>query len=120
MNITVVVLVACAGAVGALTRAGISGWLTRPWGTVWVNLIGCVFFGFIYTLAERHTWMTPNGRWILLTGFAGALTTFSTYAFDLVREFQSGNPGLAVGLFLLQNTLGLAGIWAGLTLGSHV
>ncbi len=111
------------GALGALARYGLGGWVQRqasgafPWGTVAVNLSGCLAFGLIWTLAsERHL---IGGEWrvILLVGFLGAYTTFSSFVFETGEMMRAGEWLAALGNMALQNVLGLAALFAGIVLG---
>jgi CrcB protein len=108
-----------AGGLGALARFALGGWAQRlyggefPWGTFVVNVVGCFFFGFIWTLADERLIISGETRLIVLTGFMGAFTTFSTFAFEsgmLMRDAQwwpaLGNVALHVVLGILAVLLG--------------
>lgn len=112
------------GGLGALARMQVgtrlqaaSGTTHFPVGTATVNVLGCLLFGLIWQLGERHRFLNPETQALVLTGFMGAFTTFSTYAFDLVRLLQHGHYAIAAGALAAQNLLGLAGILLGLKLG---
>ena len=62
-----------------------------PWGTLAVNLLGCLLFGVIIALFHKHG--TQAGLWCLLftTGFCGGFTTFSTFAYEGTRMLSNGN-----------------------------
>lgn len=53
-----------------------------PWGTFTVNLIGCLVIGILFGLAERGVNLTPQMKSLLITGFCGGFTTFSTFAHE--------------------------------------
>ena len=98
---------AVAGAAGTLSRYGLSGfvqWLVGekfPWGTLAVNIAGCFAFGLIWTLAEDRLVISGQTRTVILTGFMGAFTTFSTFGYetaDLLKHaewWQAGSNMLA-------------------------
>lgn len=84
--LSTVLLLALAGGGGTVARAGVSALMTRwlgasLWGTVAVNLIGCFLFGVVLGAFEGGDPQDRTRR-LLLVGFMGAFTTFSTYIFD--------------------------------------
>ncbi len=125
-----VACVAAAGGAGALLRWGVSRfsqeYLSDHWplGTLLVNVIGCFVFGLAYALLKDQAGHAEFLRLVVMTGFAGALTTFSTFAFDTYELALSGsraNPTTAV-LWATVNiathlVLGLAALVAGLVVG---
>lgn len=119
-------LLALAGAAGTLTRYGLATWVQRwagpafPWGTLAVNLVGCLLFGLVVALSEGRALVGPQARLILLTGFMGALTTFSTFAFDTTQLASHAGWTLALVNVAAQNVLGLASVYAGLALGQRL
>jgi CrcB protein len=116
-------LIALAGAAGTLARYGLSGLVQRwggiafPWGTWSVNLLGCFAFGMVWTLAEDRLIISGETRFIVLTGFMGAFTTFSTFAYETADLLRDGSWYLAAGNVLGQNVLGIAGVLLGLATG---
>jgi CrcB protein len=88
-----------------------------PWATLVVNVIGCFLFGLIWSLAESRWAINNHVRVVVFTGFLGAFTTFSTYAFEagqMLRDAQWLYLAIHV---LAQNGLGLAAILLGFALG---
>lgn len=116
-------LLATAGAAGTLARYGVSTWAQRagpgafPWGTLAVNLLGCFAFGLIWALAERRVEGSEALRVYALTGFMGAFTTFSTFAFDSSVLLARREGWLLLANLVLQNGAGLALVIVGLWLG---
>lgn len=125
MMMTNILLVMAGGSLGALSRYAMGLLALRmfgsrfPWGTLLVNLAGCFLIGLAFALAERgHGLMQhPAQRLFFITGYLGALTTFSTYALETVDAARAQSMLAAVSNLLLNNFLGAAlvllGMWAG-------
>ena len=119
-----VFLLAIAGALGALSRYGLSGLVQLlagerfAWGTLVVNALGCFLFGFIWMLAaEERTLISAQTRFVVLTGFMGAFTTFSTFAFETSRYLNDSQWALAAANLIGQNGLGLICVLLGMAAG---
>jgi len=114
---------AAAGAVGTLARYGVAGVVQRalggafPWGTLVVNAVGCLLFGLVWALAEERMVISGETRAILLVGFMGAFTTFSTFAFETSAMLRDAEWSFALANVLSQNVLGIVCFFAGLALG---
>ena len=115
--------VALGGAVGCVLRyAGTLG-ATRflgagfPWGTLFVNLLGCLLAGFVFSIAAKHAGLSPTVRLLVLTGFLGGFTTFSTFMVETVTLIQDGSWLLAAGSFVGNNVAGAVLALAGIYLG---
>lgn len=63
---------------------------TFPYGTLVVNLFGCFVIGFLSAIAEEKFFLGPDGRILLMTGFCGAFTTFSTFMFETGNLMKDG------------------------------
>jgi fluoride exporter len=72
--------------------------------------------GICFALVDKTDWLSPSTRLFLMTGFLGALTTFSTYAIETIVSLQSGTISVAVFNFLLNNMLGLTLVLSGIGL----
>lgn len=112
-----------AGGLGALARFGLSGFVQRlcgsefPFGTIAVNLVGCLAFGFVWTLADERLIISGETRFIILTGFMGAFTTFSTFAFETSGLLRDAEWWSAAGNVLGHNVVGVAAVIGGMALG---
>ena len=122
----VMLFVAVGGALGALARYGVGlaaagAWGERfPWGTLVVNLAGCLALGVIIE-AQAHTrGMSDEMRLMLTTGFLGALTTFSTFGVETVQLVEREGVGLALGNIGANVLVGLAAAWIGVVLARTV
>ena len=83
--------------------------------TLLVNVIGCFLFGVIVSISD-HFQMPDLLKTCLLIGFCGALTTFSTFAYDLIRLLANQQINLAIGYFIGTNILSIIGFGAGFLL----
>jgi fluoride exporter len=117
------VLLCVAGAAGTLARFFLAGIVQRlhpydfPWGTLAVNALGCLLFGIVWSLAEGRGVISPQTRAIILVGFMGAFTTFSTFAFETSQLMHRGEMLAAGGNLLLSNVLCIVLVFAGIALG---
>ena len=94
------VLAICVGAcLGALTRWKLGLWLSAPgalpWGTLAANAIGGYLIGLCVAFFQGHPDIDPVWRLTLVTGFLGALTTFSSFSAEVVDLLQQGRWGMA-------------------------
>jgi CrcB protein len=116
-------IVMAGGSLGAASRYGV-GLLTArlwgtsfPYGTLVVNLAGCFVIGLLFGLADRSRLLTPEVRLFLITGYLGALTTFSSFSLETITAGRIGLVQQAVANILLNNLGGLALTYLGLRLG---
>ncbi len=97
------VLAICFGAcLGALARWQLGLWLSPsgaliPWGTLAANLIGGYLVGVCVGVFQQLPGLDPLWRLTLVTGFLGALTTFSSFSVEVVALLQQGRYALALG-----------------------
>lgn len=97
------VIAICLGAsIGALSRWQLGLWLTPsdsllPWGTLAANLIGGYLVGIGVGVFQQLPDLDPLWRLALVTGFLGALTTFSSFSAEVVAMLQQGRLALAAG-----------------------
>ena len=92
----------CIGAsLGALARWGLGLWLSTgaafPYGTLAANLIGGYLVGVCVAVFQAMPQIDAVWRLALVTGFLGALTTFSSFSAEVVAMLQQARYGLAVG-----------------------
>lgn len=111
------VLVAVGAAVGAPLRYLVDRWLRArhrqlPWGTLLVNVAGSLLAGAVAAaVVERGAadWLLP----LVVIGFCGALTTFSTFAYETWILVEDGTPGRALLNVAVSVALALAGCAGG-------
>ena len=112
-----------AGAMGTFTRYWLSGVVQRhiaaefPFGTIVVNICGCLLFGLLWSFLEDKLSIGAQMRMIIFVGFFGAFTTFSSFVFETAQLLDESQWIWAFGNILVQNILGIAAIIAGLAIG---
>jgi CrcB protein len=87
-----------------------------PWGTGIVNLTGAFLIGVIFTILTDRVVDDPMWRQLVIVGFLGGYTTFSSYTFEAVTMIQDGRWGPAMGYVIGSNTLGLVACFGGIWL----
>jgi fluoride exporter len=116
-------LLALAGSLGTLARYGLAGFIHRiggtqfPWGTVTVNITGCFAVGLLWALFENRWPVSGETRIVVLVGFMGAFTTFSTLILETSELLRSAEWMYAAANVTLQNGLGFVALFAGAALG---
>lgn len=114
--------IALGGALGALSRFGISAGVQTLWPNAFalptfiINLLGCLAIGILYGLWLNRPELSPVLQQGLMIGFLGAFTTFSAFSLDAWRLLENGQSLLALGYVLLSVCLCLTATWAGLML----
>lgn len=120
------IYIGLAGLAGTLCRYSVSALIARrygeafPWGTLFVNLSGCFLAGLLFYLMHERDAVGEPWRTVLMVGFLGGFTTFSSYGlqtFALLREGQFAFAALNV---VASNLAGLAMVWAGYSLARLV
>lgn len=111
--------VALGGALGSVARYGVALALTRvhssfPWSILAVNVVGCFLIGAIGQWGGLAVavpgWLRP----LVITGFLGGLTTFSTFGYDTLRLISAGEHTAAAGNVAANLLLGLGAVWLGM------
>ncbi|MED5399103.1 MAG: fluoride efflux transporter CrcB [Planctomycetota bacterium] len=108
------------GFLGAIARYTVGGFVdsrfnTRfPWGTLAVNLLGCLLIGAILGWVSTREASSRTTELFLVTGILGSLTTFSTFGHDTVELLRQGALGPAAGNVALNVIVGLTAVALGL------
>lgn len=84
-----------------------------PYGTMLVNILGCLFIGVFYGLSDRGNLMSPELRMFLTVGLCGGFTTFSTFSLESLSLLKDGNFFQFTLYTTLSLFLCLAATWAG-------
>lgn len=115
LNVAVICLAACAG---ALLRWGFALWLNPmgwlPWGTLAANLIGGYCIGIAVAVFTHVPDIDPTWRLLIITGFLGAFTTFSSFSAEVVTMLMQQRYGVAMATMALHVAGSLALTFAGM------
>ena len=87
-----------------------------PYGTLLINISGSLIVGFFMIWASERVLLDPRWRLLVVIGFCGAFTTFSSYAFETMAYFEQGQWLLLVSNVVSNNLLCLAGAVGGMAL----
>jgi CrcB protein len=85
-----------------------------PWATFLVNVIGCLLIGVLIGFFAKQQVENPALKLLFVTGFCGGFTTFSAFALENLKLFQSGNSLLALLYIASSVLLGILAVWAGM------
>ncbi len=112
-------LIALGGAVGSVARYGTGTLLLPatertlfPWGTLAVNLIGCLIIGYLNGLLDDRL-IRPEYRFLLVVGFLGGYTTFSSFGWETAALMWEKQYLFAALYFLANNVIGIALVMVG-------
>ncbi len=114
--------ISVAAIVGANLRFVISRLAARefgpvfPAGTLIINVVGSFIIGFFIIWTTERVLLDPRWRLLVVVGFCGSFTTFSSYAFETMAYFEQGQWGLMVTNILSNNLLCLGATLAGMAL----
>jgi CrcB protein len=87
-----------------------------PYGTLFINIVGSFIVGFFVIWTTERALVDPRWRLLVVVGFCGSFTTFSSYAFETMAYFEQGQWGLMLANMLTNNVLCLGGALAGMAL----
>ena len=114
------VWIALGGATGSVVRAlvGMTLRTSFPWATLLINVTGSLLIGGLMArLGPAQTETAASLRSLLVVGFCGGFTTFSTFSWQTLEQMQKGQWGAAAANVLLSVSLCLLAVWLGFRLG---
>jgi CrcB protein len=118
--------IAAGGAIGALLRFWSANWIYGllgrgfPYGTLAVNLAGSLLMGFCYVWLVERSSLGPEWRALVMVGFLGAFTTFSTFSIETMNLIEGGALLKAVMNMFLSVVLCVVAAWLGLVAGRQL
>jgi len=123
MDMIKILMVGMGGFAGSICRYIISDLSHRlfndpffPYGTITVNVIGCLLIGLLGGLSETRQIFTPEIRALILIGFLGGFTTFSTFGYELFTVARDGQFASALINLMLHIVLGFGSVWLGFSM----
>jgi len=118
-----ILLVGLGGSIGAIARFLLGGYVYElsgkhwfPFGTLAVNLLGCLVIGLVMGLIQTKDVFSPEWRVFILVGVLGSFTTFSTFGYESIELFRESRAALGLVNIGAHVILGLIGVWLGLEL----
>ena len=106
------------GFIGSALRYSVSGFvqgwsrsIAFPYGTLAVNLIGCLAIGFLSQLAESRGYFTTETRTLVFIGILGGFTTFSAFSNETMNLWREGESLLALVNIAAHLVLCLGAVW---------
>ena len=87
-----------------------------PYGTLAINIVGSFIVGFFVIWTSERVLLDPRWRLLVVVGFCGSFTTFSSYAFESMAFFEQGQWALMLANIFSNNLLCLGGVLAGIAL----
>lgn len=113
------VLIGVGGALGSVSRYLSNIWISKylpsifPWGTFFVNLLGCLIIGLILGYLERQQLGESEIKFFFATGFCGAFTTFSAFASENMNLMNNGDYFLSILYIAASIILGILAVYSG-------
>ena len=119
-----ILLIGSGGFIGSVARYYISrlnlfwGFLSIPFGTLIVNILGCFIIGFITGISDKSNILTLDVRLFLMVGFCGGFTTFSSFANENLMLLHNGQIISIVLYTALSVVLGFLAVYLGYVLSN--
>jgi CrcB protein len=113
------ILVLAGGAVGCLARFVVGTAIIArlggrfPYGTVFINITGSFLIGFAMTFLTERSYLSPNWRFLIVVGFLGGYTTFSSFQWETLNLMKDGSRWLGFLNGFGSLIVGYAAVWLG-------
>ena len=115
-----ILLVALGGALGSVCRYLTARMIVAsfPWGTLTVNVIGSLLIGLLIGLTTKGI-VSPEMKLLLVTGFCGGFTTFSTFANESFAMMKAGDM-MTTALYVAASVIaGIVAVWIGMNISEY-
>lgn len=116
------VLVLLGGGFGSIARYLLSYFFTKnnalsfPWATFIANSVGCLIIGLLFGYIQKNNLQNETLKLLLITGFCGGFTTFSTFSLENIQFIQNQNYNLAIIYTLASLLVGFLAVFIGFKL----
>ncbi|MCB9232779.1 MAG: fluoride efflux transporter CrcB [Bacteroidia bacterium] len=113
------------GGLGSLARYGLAVWLSKssagfPFGTLLANVLACLILGFMLAVVEKNLHFNEQVRNMVLYGFCGGFSTFSTFSNETLVLLQGEKPLVGVFYIALSVLLCVGAVFGGIWFGKTV
>lgn len=109
------------GGLGSISRFALAQYLNRPfqfpWGTFVANTLSCIVLGILIALVSK-AFLADEHKLLLMVGFCGGFSTFSTFSSELLLFIREGNWLMAMAYFSASMLAGLLALYAGMKVAS--
>ncbi len=115
-----ILLVLLGGGLGSVARYVLSYFFSKneamqfPWATFLANTIGCLFIGLLFGYIQKNNLQNETLKLLLITGFCGGFTTFSTFSLENIQFIQNQNYNLAILYTLTSLIIGFLAVIIGI------
>jgi fluoride exporter len=119
-------IIALGGAVGSMLRFWAGGYVSGrlgsrfPYGTFVINVTASFLIGFIMTVLAERTHLSPSWRYLLVVGFLGGYSTFSSFEYETFRVFDDGEFLITALNIALSVGVGFVAVWMGAITGRTI